>query len=77
VGLYIRQSLQDNGNHVPAATKNCWMLRFLCGPCRIKGESLGLYILQSLQDNGNHVPAATKNCWMLRFLCGPCRMKGQ
>jgi hypothetical protein len=24
--------------HVPAATKNCWRLRFLCSPCRIKGK---------------------------------------
>jgi hypothetical protein len=24
--------------HVPAATKNCWRRRFLCGPCRIKGK---------------------------------------
>jgi hypothetical protein len=27
---------QRLGKHVPAATKNCWRRRFLCGPCRIK-----------------------------------------
>jgi hypothetical protein len=35
----VRQCL---GKHIPAATKNCWRRRFLCGPCRIKRESVGL-----------------------------------
>jgi hypothetical protein len=27
---------QRFGEHVLAATKNCWRRHFLCGPCRIK-----------------------------------------
>jgi hypothetical protein len=29
---------QRFGKHVPAATKNSWRRRFLCGPCHIKGN---------------------------------------
>jgi hypothetical protein len=32
--IVARQRL---GKHVPAATKNSWRRRFLCGSCRIKG----------------------------------------
>jgi hypothetical protein len=38
VCLCIPLSLLGNGSckHVPAAMKNCWRRRFLCGPCYIK-----------------------------------------
>jgi hypothetical protein len=39
--------------------------RFLCGPCRIKGERVGLPVYPSIiarQWLGKQVPAATKNC---------------
>jgi hypothetical protein len=29
---------QQLGKDLPAATKNYWRRRFLCGPCRIKGK---------------------------------------
>jgi hypothetical protein len=29
---------QQIGKNFPAATNNCWSLRFLCGPWRIKGK---------------------------------------
>jgi hypothetical protein len=70
---------QRLGKHVPAAMKNCWRRRFLCGPCRIKGESVGLSVyfpIVAWQRLGKHVPAAMKNSWRRRFLCGPCRIKG-
>jgi hypothetical protein len=41
------------GEHVPAATKNCWWCRFLCGPYLIKGESVGLCIPLSLLGNNS------------------------
>jgi hypothetical protein len=33
--IVARQRLAE---HVPAATKNSWRRRFLCGPCSIKGK---------------------------------------
>jgi hypothetical protein len=50
-------SLLDNGSVYTFPrqriyeTKNCWTRRLLCGPCRIKGDSVGLYIPISLQGN--------------------------
>jgi hypothetical protein len=32
--------------------KNCWTHHFLCGPCRIKGESVGVCVPLSLLGNG-------------------------
>jgi hypothetical protein len=29
---------QQLGKDVPAAKKDCWRRRFICGPCRIRGK---------------------------------------
>jgi hypothetical protein len=49
---------QRVGKHVSPAKKNRWRRRFLCGPCRIKGESVGLSVYPSIvarQRLGKHV----------------------
>jgi hypothetical protein len=48
--LVFRQRL---GKHFPAAKKNCRRRRFLCGPCRIRWESVGLCIPLSFLGNGS------------------------
>jgi hypothetical protein len=46
-------SRQRLGKHIPAAKRNCWTC-FLCGSCRIKGESVGLSMYPvSLLGNGS------------------------
>jgi hypothetical protein len=38
LSVYPIVARQRLSKHVPAATKNCCRLCFLCGPCRIKGK---------------------------------------
>jgi hypothetical protein len=60
--------------------QNSWTRHFLCGPCRIKGESVGLSVYPHIVTSqwiGKHTPVAMKNYWTRRFLCGPCRIKGE
>jgi hypothetical protein len=78
--IVVRQLL---GIDVPTATnaRNKEQLldaSYLCGPFRIKEESLGLSVYPPIVARhwpGKHVPAAMKNCWRRRFLCGPCHIK--
>jgi hypothetical protein len=52
----------------------------MCGPCRVKGESVDLSVYTPLiarQRVGKHVSAAARNCWRRRFLSGSCRIKGK
>jgi hypothetical protein len=67
------------GNEHTRNNKKYWTRRFLCGPCRIKGDSVGLSVYPPIvarQRLGKDVPTATEKCWTRRFLCGPCRIKG-
>jgi hypothetical protein len=69
---------QGLGEHFPTATGDCWKCHFLCGPCRIRGESVGLSVYPltvARQGIGGHFPMATDNCWRRRFLCGPSGIK--
>jgi hypothetical protein len=55
---------QRPGRHVPAAKKNCWRRRFLCGPCRTEEESVSLSVYHPMvakQRLGKHVPTVTNN----------------
>jgi hypothetical protein len=71
VYMFSRQRIHETIN-------NCWMRRFLCGPCRIK-ESLWvcLYTPLSLQSNGSvKTFPQQRTIVRRRFLCGPCCIKG-
>jgi hypothetical protein len=71
-------SLLDNGSVYTFPrqriheTNNCWTRRFLCGPCRMKWDSVGLSVychIVARQWLGKR--------WRHHFLCGPCRIKGK
>jgi hypothetical protein len=54
-------------------TKNCWTRRSLCGPCRMKWDSVwyvSVYPYHWKAMARWTRPRVTKNCWTRRFLCG-------
>jgi hypothetical protein len=38
IGRGSRSTRRKPTEDVPAVTKSCWRLRFICSPCRIKGK---------------------------------------
>jgi hypothetical protein len=63
--LVARQRL---GKHAPAATKNYWRRRFLCGPCRVKRK----YVISSSQNFLFPFILLKSNCYV--FLICPTRV---